>query len=272
MFRLMQMRRLDPTELDFKFTSSAPWYSPTYSYLTFGSSSDPYQFCTAISKTDPQGGLALATTNARSMSLDGKALRKKGIVSITVDGAVHDVPDGPLAIGPGTGKRPHVTGPYNQIYYRPFLFVYPDGATPYADYASYLVSTWALVGNGHAGALPASKLTEAIAGAYNVVHLGRARADLTVASSMPFTWTDTGVASGTTVFAGASLLTVFDSGDRLGALLVAPKGKEYQLYWLNPFSSRSGLPDYFVWDDTGRRVAGYYSADWTFDAALGAGW
>ncbi|HCF56472.1 MAG TPA: hypothetical protein DFS52_00545, partial [Myxococcales bacterium] len=272
LFEKMKERTLDPTELDFSFTSSAAWYSATYSYLTFTSSIDPYQLLAATSQSSSPSAVTLTTSNARSMVLDGQALRAKGVTRITVDGTLHELPDGPLALGPQTGKRPHVSGPFNQVFYRPFLFVYPDGASDYADYASYLVSNWALIGNGHAGALPASALTPSIAESFNLIHLGRDRADLPIASAMPFTWNETGVATADKQFPGASLLSVFDAGHRLGALLVAPRGKASLLYGIMPFSSRSGRPDYFVWDANGGKVSGYYSSEWTFDPGLGAGW
>ena len=75
--------------------------------------------------------LTLTTSNVRSMTLDGDALTAAGITSVTVDGDPHAVTTGPLEIGPQTGKRAGLHGPLNQVYQRPFCFVY-DEAGPAA--------------------------------------------------------------------------------------------------------------------------------------------
>jgi len=272
LFDLMKNRKLDPTELTFTFKSSAPWYSASYSFVTLQSSIDPLKPCTVAAQEGNATAESVTTTNVRSLVLDGKALKAKGRSFIDVDGKTLAVTDGPMQIGPTTGKRPLASGPYNQVFHRPFLFVYPDGATDYANYAAYLVTTWAFIGNGLSGALPASKLTPAIEKAYNLIHLGRDRGSLDVASELPFSAADWGVETNTNGFSGAALMTVFDTGERLNAWLTAPKGQVSLLYALVPFSSRAGMPDYVVWSTDGLRVAGFYTADWTFDPALGVGW
>ena len=190
---------------------------------------------------------------------------------MTIDGEPTTVPNETFVIGPQTGKREHVTGPYNQVFHRPFLFVYPDGDELYADYAAYLVSYWALIGNGHAGALPATRLTPQTRKDYNLIHLGPDATQLGDAETGPFTWDGTGVQSDDQDWPDAAMLTVFDAGERLGAVLAAPAHKRYLLYWIVPFSSRNGMPDYLVWGDEGLLAGGFYDADWQFDPALGVG-
>ena len=57
--------------------------------------------------------------------------------------------------------------------------------------------------------------------------------------------------------------------DRLAAVLVAPEGKEHMLRRLNPFSSRSGLPDYLLFGDEGGVAIGNFGPDWQYDPAFG---
>jgi predicted esterase len=270
MFDLMQQRKLDLTETDFTFTSAGPWYGASYSYATILSNESPKAHCVLASKVE-SGKLVLTTTNVRTVRLDGKALRGKGFTQLTVNGETVEVPEAVFVHGPQTGKREHVTGPYNQVFHQPFLFVYPDDDASYADYAAYLVSDWAFIGNGHAGALPASALTPQIRKDYNLIHLGPDAKQLGGADAGPFTWDDTGIQLDDKTFAGAGLLTVFDTGERLAAVVAAPKDKRYLLYWVVPFSSRAGMPDYLVWGDQGMHAAGFYDAEWKFDASLGVG-
>ena len=272
LFDLIKNRTLDPSELDFQFTSPGPWYSASFSYATILSAKGPTADCTLASKPGAKGVVELTTGNVRSLIIDGKALRGKGLTGIIVDGAPHELSDGPLTVGPLTGKRKMVQGPYNQVYQQPFLFVYPDDALDYMHYASYLVSDWALIGNGHAGALPRSALTSEVAKAYHLVHLGATRQDLTPASDLPFTWDDAGAQGPGKDMGETAVLSVFDDGQKLSALLHAPVGKAYLLYRVVPFSSRAGLPDYLFWNDAGLVTAGFFDADWQFDPKLGVGW
>jgi hypothetical protein len=63
---------------------------------------------------------------------------------------------------------------------------------------------------------------------------------------------------------------VFPQGDRLAALLATPPGRERLLYNVGPFSSRSGLPDYLIWDEGGALYSGFFDANWQYDPALRA--
>ena len=259
LFDLMKNRTLDLAELNFRFRSPGPWYSDTYSYVRIRSAAAPDKDCTVQSVFDG-ATLKLFTTNVRSVEIDGKAVRSKGPQSIEVDGKVHQLPDGPLRLGPETGKRPGVHGPFNQVMHRPWCWVWPDDADEYRDFAAYLASHWAIIGNGSACALPASRLSEAIAGSHNLIHLGRTPQ---AAGAPAFaSWTDSGATMAGDTFAGAAMQLIWDAGDRLGAAIVAPKGKRFLLYSVVPFSSRSGMPDFLLWRETGGAASGNFDANW----------
>ena len=72
-------------------------------------------------------------------------------------------------------------------------------------------------------------------------------------------------------FAGAAMQLIWDAGDRLGAAIVAPPGKRHLLYSVVPFSSRSGMPDFLVWRESGLTAAGNFDATWQFDGAFAVG-
>ena len=208
----------------------------------------------------------------RTLELDGKALLGKGIELVEVNGKGATVTAGPVVVGPTSGKRRGVTGPYNQVMHRPWLYVYPDGSEPYMAYAAYLVSSWNLIGNGHTGALPRSQVTPSLAADFNLVWLGVARNQIPqIASDLPFDWDDAGVTLKGSVFPGQAILSVFDAGDRVGAVLHAPKGKESLLYGVVPFSSRAGLPDYLVWGSSGATGLGFCDGDWQWEPKFGQG-
>ncbi|MEZ4472983.1 MAG: hypothetical protein R3F60_19800 [bacterium] len=93
----------------------------------------------------------------RSLSLDGDALGQRGVATVEVDGQVVAVGPGPIPVGPTTGKRPGVQGPFNQAFHRPFCYIYPDRVPEFAHFAAYMTTTWTMIGNGHACALPYSR-------------------------------------------------------------------------------------------------------------------
>ena len=260
------------TPLDFAFRSPAPWYSPTYSYVTVTSAQSPNEDYTLASAASDDGAtVTLATHNVRALVADGDALRARGVASLVVDGTAHALPDGPLALGPPGGKRPGVSGPYNQVFRHPFGFIYPDGDAAARDYAAFLVSTWAAIGNGHAFALPESELTDAIAAEYNLVYIGL---DATAVPAppnpqVPFTWGRDGITLAAFAWPNAALMMVRPRGERLTAVLYATPGSAHLLYRLIPFSSRSGTPDYLVWSDDGVEASGFFDASWAWDPALG---
>ncbi len=268
LFDLMKNRQLDPVELSFRFQSPGPWYTDRYSFARIRSAESPLQDCVVQSIFDG-ATVKVSTKNVRTLEIDGAALRSKGPMSIDVDGKVYQLPDGPLVIGPTDGKRPGVHGPFNQVMHRPWCWVWPDGAAEYRDFAAYLSTHWAIIGNGSACALPASALKDSIAKSHNLIHLGRTpdKAGAPVWAS----WDDKGVSLGGKGFDNAAMQLIWDAGDRLGAAIVAPPGKRRLLYSLVPFSSRSGMPDFIIFRETGLAAAGNFDATWHPAAAFATG-
>ncbi len=272
LFALMKTKTLDPVELSFSYTTPGPWHADRYSYARVRSAASPLQDCKLVSAFDG-ATLVLDTTNVRTLEIDVKALKSKGLSKITIDGKVHDLSqhkdDAPLVLGPTTGKRPGVHGPFNQVMHTPWCWVWPDDKPAYGAYASYLSSTWAIIGNGQGCAVPASRLTAKIEADYNLVHLGRTPEE---AGAPAFArWDKGGAQLGDKVFSGAAMQLIWDTGTRLHAAIVAPEGQESLLWMVIPFSSRSGMPDFLVWKGSGLVAAGSFDADWKLDPALAAG-
>jgi poly(3-hydroxybutyrate) depolymerase len=260
-FEMFQKRKLDPVELDFKYTTPSPYVNAKHSYVTIRSAVSAYKDCTIESKlTDTS--LALTTTNVRGLVLDGKALAGKGVTDLAVDGKGVALADGPVTVGPQDGKRADLNGPLNQAFQRPFCLVYPDASVVQRRYAAYLASTWAVIGNGAACAVPVSKVTSSLRADRNLIYLGVARADLTAVPT-PITWDDSKITVGSSTYAKQAVAVVFPEGQRLSAAFFANAGAEYLLFRYHPFTSRSGMPDYFVWGDAGRSDAGFFTPDWT---------
>lgn len=267
LFDFMKGRALDPWETDFEFKSPSPAYSATHSFITLHSAKTPYRDLVVTSKRSGDR-VDLTTQNVRSLEIDGRALRRRGIASIVVDGRAVELRDGTLGVGPAEGKRRSVGGPFNQVFHRPFCLIYPDSGGAYAAYAAYLTSYWALYGNGSACALPRSRLTGALRDRYNLVYLGL-RAEEIGNPSVPFDWSTGEVRFAGAPYPGAALLFVFPQRGHLSAALVAPPGAERLLYAIVPFSSRAGLPDYLLWAAGGGLAAGFFDAEWRYDRTLG---
>jgi hypothetical protein len=66
----------------------------------------------------------------------------------------------------------------------------------------------------------------------------------------------------------AAVAFVYPAGERLHAYLTATAGSEYLLFRYVPFSSRSGMPDLFVWAEDGLVGAGFFDAEWQIDPAF----
>ena len=259
LFELMKSRTLDLAELNFRFQTPGPWHSDRYSYVRIRSAATPLADCVVQSVFDGMT-VKLTTTNVRTFEIDGKAVRAKGPQSIEVNGKLTQLTDEVMVFGPTSGKRPGVHGPFNQVMHRPWCWVWPDGESEYRDFAAYLASNWAIIGNGSACALPASKLNASIAAAHNLIHLGRTPQD---AGAPAFaSWDEVGVTFAGQNFADAALQLIWDAGDRLGAAIVAPKGKRSLLYSVVPFSSRAGMPDFLIWRQTGGAASGNFDVDW----------
>jgi poly(3-hydroxybutyrate) depolymerase len=267
LFDFMQARTLDPVELEFTFRSPSPAYSPRHSFVTLESAITPMEDLVVSSAPVDEETVEVTTTNVRSLSIDGAALRGRGVVTAVIDGETHAVPDGVLRIGPATGKTHDVNGPYNQVFHRAFCFVHPDEPGPAARAAAYLTSYWQIYGNGHACSVPISRVDAALRGERNLIYVGLS-AEQIGRSDLPVTWTDDAVFVGGDRFWRSGMLFVFPEGDRLSAAIVATTGDPHNFYAIVPFSSRSGYPDYLVW--TGSRLAatGFFDADWAYDPAL----
>lgn len=263
MFTRMTEVRLDPTELEFDFRSPGPWINPDHSYVRIMSMASPDEDAIVSSALDGADGVTLTTTNVRSMRLDGAALSARGITRLTVDGADVPVVDGPIEIGPQTGKTPDRYGPFNQSMAEAWCWVYPDSGTPaYRFYASYLTSFWSIIGNGAACALPASEVTPELRAARNLIWLGVPSADTGV-SGLPFSWTADSIRTGV-MTSDASLSFTYPSGDRLDAFVFATAGSERLLYSVIPFTSRIALPDYLLLAEGGVVATGFFDAEWAY--------
>lgn len=265
LFETMQQRALDPLELDFSFRSPSPWVSPSHSYVTLRSLEDPSQDMVAVSAV-AGSTVTLTTTNVRSLVLDGAGLRGRGVTSAVVDGQTHDVPDGPLAIGPQTGKRPGVGGPFNEVLERPWCAVWPDDAVFARRWAAWLVSHWAVLGNGQACGLPLSAVTSERRAGRNLLYVLPSAAE----ASVPFAWSASAITVASQAHEHAAGLAVFPDGDALSAVIVATAGDEALLWRFQPFTSRFVAPDFMVWGADGLRASGFWTADWIFDPAFAA--
>ena len=211
--------------------------------------------------------VTLTTENVRSLVLDGDALSGLGVATVDVDGESVSVMPGALPVGPQAGKRAGLSGPMNEVYKRPFCYVYPDASTAYAAFAAYHLSEWAIIGNGQACALPRSLLTPEIAASHNLIHLGPRPGDLDAAPE-GVTWEGWNVSVGARAFERASMAFVFPASDdeHLQAVLTAPTRGERSLYGISPFSSRSGLPDYLVFGGGRALAAGFFDPEWRLPA------
>jgi hypothetical protein len=271
MIEVMSGLSLDPTPLDFEFRSPGPWVSPRHSYAEVRSASSPMEdvLLTSSSSGDQ---VTLVTANVRSMVLDGAALATAGVAAITVDGVPFPVDGAAIPVGPQHGKNPGLHGPLNQVWHRPFCFVYdPEGSEVYRRYAAYLLSYWSVYGNGHGCALAAGQVTPALAAERNLIFLGLSPADVDGGAELPIQWDEGGCAVGGAEFPGAASAFVYPAGDRLHAYFFAPAGAEYLLFRYVPFSSRSGVPDFLIWGPAGGVANGFFDAQWQIDPAFAVG-
>ncbi len=268
LFAFMQSRQLDPTELDFSFTTPSPFVNPRHSFVTILSESDAGA---DVSVRSERAGdtVNVTTVNVRTIELDGRALRAKGVSRVSVDGRVMDVTDSTITVGPTTGKRPGVHGPINEVFYRPFCFAYPDdGPVEYRRYAAYLLSSWALIGNGHGCAVPLSRVTAALRSEWNIVYLGAPPSAVRAqGGALPLAWDGAAITVGTTRHSNAVLAFVFpDESGRLSAVITATTGAESLLSRFMPFTSSFVAPDYLVFGAMGSVASGFFSPEWRYVA------
>ncbi len=267
MFAFMKARTLDPHELTFDFKTPAPWVTSKHSYVTILSQKDPYKDSTLGSKKKDATTVALTTANVRGMILDGAALKKKGITAVEVDGKSVTVTDGDITVGTTDGKKPGVYGPFNEVMYKPFCFVYSDTNADYARYAAYLTSAWAVIGNGQACAMPLSRFKKSPPAGRNIIFLGVPSKDIDKATPA-LSWDASAFKVGSNSYSSGLLYTAFPRDKRLAAAVMAAKGDEYLMFRIMPFTSRLVLPDYFVYSSKGTLASGFFDASWKYDSSL----
>lgn len=263
MMDFFKARTLDPFELDFDFLTPGPWYSDTHSYVKILSQSDLTKDARVVSAKSGTA-VTLSTTNVRGMTLDGAALKKKGVTSLTVDGTAVTLADGPIAWGTQTGKTPGSYGPFNEVMYRPFCLVYDDSASAEAafrEYAAYVASEWAVIGNGHACVIPLSRLSAGPPAGYNLIYLGVPPAQIS-GGSLTGSWDASQVTVAGKSYQNVALYLAFPGKSSLSAAVTAHKGSEKLLFGIPLFTSRVVLPDYFVYSSAGTKAAGLFSAEW----------
>lgn len=270
MIATMEQRTLDPTPLDFEARTPSPWVSPRRSFVTLRSAVSPMEDMT-VKSASAGGTVTLTTTNVRSMVLDGSALAAKGVGTVVADGASLPVVPAAMPIGPQTGKQPDVQGPMNQVFHRPFCLVYDESSPVYERYAAYLLQWWSVLGNGQGCSSPRSTMPVDLGASYNLVYIGWPRADLPFGADLPVDWTADAVTVGGATFTGVAAGFVYPVGDRLAAALVATAGAERLLFRYMPFTSRSGMPDYFVFGPDGGVANGFFDGDWHLDPTFATG-
>ncbi|MEM1417345.1 MAG: prolyl oligopeptidase family serine peptidase [Myxococcota bacterium] len=264
MWDMMNERRLADVELDFDFRSPSPSVSPTHSYVRIRSASSPLADVTLSSRVEGTA-LALTTENVRSVVLDGDALTRAGIATLTVDGEAVAVRSGPIAIGPQEGKTEGQYGPLAQAFEHPFCFIHGDDDRVAAGYASYWSGYWATLGNGYACVLPASREPE-LEASVNRIWLSPEPQE-----GLPFTWTADALDTPEGPRPGGAIAFVHPRGEALDVYVVTTGGRGDELYTFPPFSYRPKLPDYMAWDADGVFAAGFFGGDWARDAAFSFG-
>jgi len=266
MISVMEQTPLDPAELDFEFVCAGPWVNPTHSYASIMSTNTPMEDSRLSSSADGDT-VTLTTTNVRSLVLDAQILADQGVATVIVDGDSHDVTGDTIQVGPTEGKRAEAHGPLNQVFHRPWLFVYAEaGPVEYQEYASFLTSWWAAIGNGHAGAIALEQLTDDQRAAYNLIYLGIDTETLGISRDMQIAWAggDTMQVAGAD-FTESALAFVFPEGEKLSAAWIATPGHEHLLFRYQPFSSRNGKPDYYLWQANGAALGGFFDGDWSLN-------
>ncbi len=264
LFAFLQAHTLDPGELEFEFLTPSPWVSSRHSFVTILSQQDAQQDSAVSSTLDrPAARVTLVTSNVRSLELDGAALQARGIATVVVDGKSASVSGAPIAIGPATGKRPGAHGPFHELFYRPFCLVYPDAGAPALErYVAFLVSHWAVIGNGHACALPLAKLDEKALGDRNLIFVGLPSSAIPGGVAVSASFDASGISVGSAQKASGALFLVFPRGARIAGAIFATTGAEPLLTRIQPFTSRLVLPDYLVLGSSGVVASGLFDAEW----------
>jgi hypothetical protein len=265
MFQFMRDHPLDPYELTFNFRSAGAHYNGTHSFVSLQSSMSPMEDLVVESSVDGTT-VNVNTSNVRSMTIDGSALMAKQITRLTVNGMDVGLANGPIAVGPQDGKNKDVHGPFNQIFHRPFCYIYyPHEKGVFERYVAQQISNWSIIGNGHACALPSSMLTPELSQNYNLIHVG-AKPDVIAPFASPISWDDDTINIENENYTQSAVMMVFPVGDHLSAVISATKNNENLIFGMNPFSSRNGMPDYLIWSAGRIQAGGHFDSDWTFDS------
>ena len=293
LFEFFRARTLDPFELDFTFVTPSPYVSSEHSYVTL-LAAPTSEFDCRVTSVREGDVVLLEVDHVGRLEVDLDALAGLGIQTLVFDGVRHPVVGGRLTLpadAPQSEKHPGVHGPFNEVYMRPFCFIYAEDPPAYARYAAFQISTWALTGNGLACAMPASAVTDALRATHNLVRLGFLQ-DQVDNPPPRLTWDDRAVSlegggryfsallayvypleaatrgcidSGATrgcIDSGATRGCIDSGATRLGANLVTTYGDEHLLYAYGPFNSRSGAPDYYVMTSEAIVEAGFFSSLW----------
>jgi dienelactone hydrolase len=259
MFARMEGLRRDPTELDFAFHSPSARVSNHRSYVRVTSVLDANEdfFLTSVAGEVQ----SLSTTNVRGMILDGAALLARGVTSIDVDGETLTLEDGDMAVGPQTGKRPEQEGPLYQALEAPYCYVYDQGSPAWSRLAAVLTTSWSIIGNGHACAVPVSEVDDELRADFNLIWLGVAPADTGV-EDLPFTWSASRLGVPGEERSNAVLAFTYPAGDHLDAFITTTAGLEAEAFGLVAFTSRSALPDYLLFSAEGETLSGFFGPEW----------
>jgi fermentation-respiration switch protein FrsA (DUF1100 family) len=272
MIDVMEARLRDPLPLEFNWTSPGAWVNDQHSFVTLLSSDTPMENAVIDSVLNGDQ-VVLTTTNVEAILLDGAILADTGITNVDVDG-VNYLTGSNIAVGTPKGKRAGQSGPLNQVFHKPFCFVWPDAATPARNVASFMTSWWSLIGNGQACGVPLSRVS-VLGNAYNRVYIGVRSDQLPQAMpemmEAPVSWSEEGIIIAGQTITAAAIAFVYPDGDHLAAFIYATPGSEHLLYRYVPFSSRAGMPDYIVWEEDGLVGSGFFDNAWQYSSALSEG-
>ena len=265
----MEQTTVDPLPLSFSWTTPGPWVSDDHSFVRVLSADSPMENV-AVTSAVNGSALDVTTTNVRGMQIQANALTDAGVTALTVDGEAVALDGSVITLGETSGKSPDQYGPLNQVFHRPFCFVWdPDGPAVYRRYAAWLLSWWSVIGNGAGCGVPLSHAMAARAD-HNLIYLGVAPGDLPDAPTLPIAWDGDTITVGATSYEGA-VAFVYPDGDHLAGYFAATAGREYLLYRYQMFSSRSGMPDWLAWEDDGLVGTGFFDAEWQLAPAFSTG-
>ena len=262
LFDMMKEHTLEEFPLAFDYVAPAPWVNDSISFVRYGTFQNPDALA-SIQSTFDNGAVEVTTENIASLELNTSELSKKGVTSVSVNGESLSLDEERAAWGQESGKNSRAHGPFNQVFHRPFCFVYGSSSDAYQYYASYLSANWAIIGNGSCCTLPLSAVTEDLRNERNLVFIGVAQALLPWLSPSETTWGTGGITLGGESFPDSAFALVTRDQDRLSGIVSAAEGMEHILYRLMPFTSRYVVPDYYIWGVQGGLSAGFFQNDWS---------